>query len=148
MKKGILLRCADKRHCDKVGTAISAAAGGDYNFYELAAPGGAGVLAALRTSCVGETMKGFIRTLMGASGSKEIFLAIHGTSHADHHGCGGYIHGGFEDKYSDPEESKKFSIDQLKEAEKFVKEFAPDAEVRLFYVTFDENGENVVEEVK
>ncbi len=146
MSKAVLIACMDCRHDGKLTDALRDAANVEHHFYHITRAGGAGVLS-----------KGFTERATGVLfetkaalehlGAEEVFLTVHGTSHYDEKGCGGYALCGHGHHYKTPEASHTFSREELALAAARLREESITVPIRTFYVTFGPNGENIVEEV-
>jgi hypothetical protein len=146
MTKAVLVACMDYRHEGKLGQALREAANVDYPFYIVSRAGGAGVLSkgfAERAEGVLFEAKAAIEHL----GASEVFLTIHGTCEHDEKGCGGYALCGHGHHYETPEASRNFSHEELVLAAKRLREEGVLVPIRSFYITFDTEGRNIVEEV-
>jgi carbonic anhydrase len=144
----VIVRCMDKRHWGKLAEAIHTKAGDHYVHYDLTVPGGAGLFASLKSTPDTETLKKYVDIALDKLGAEELHLAVHGSSEHDSHGCGGYALAGFGEHYENPEESRTFSLTELKRAiDSAQKMFPRVKKIRGFYVTFGPKGENIVEEV-
>lgn len=145
MKKAVLIQCMDARQDSKLPDALRRAIGIDYRFYVLAGPGGAGIL----SSIFPEQMSALISNtkISIELGAEEVILTIHGSSEHDGNGCGGYIYSGQGSNYDTVEMSHDFSIEELKNAMFRLVSSGIKVPIRMFYVKFGADGENIVEEV-
>ncbi len=144
----VVLRCMDKRHWGKLAQALDAHTGGQYAVYDVSVPGGAGMLADLGRDPHSGIIKEFIGITVEHLGATEIWLAVHGTHAAGDNGCGAYKLAGHGEHYASPDTSKQFSTTQLKKAAESAKLAFPGIHnVRVFYITFAPDGENIVHDV-
>jgi hypothetical protein len=143
-----MVRCMDKRHWKKLHHALAQKTDENYVHYDLTVPGGAGLFASLQKNPDTDVLKKYVNIAVDKLGADELHLAVHGSSNNDPHGCGGYALEGHGHHYKTAEKSRTFSLSELKKAiENAEKMFPQVKKVRGFYVTFDKNGENIVEEV-
>lgn len=145
--KGVHVRCMDERGTARSHFAVEKTVGGPVKLYELTAPGGAGVLNGLMGEDDKKIMLRNIGICLTSLSCAMVCLSVHGTSHEDGCGCGGYILSGYKDEFSTPERSRIFLTAELRAAASVVREKFPGVTVRAFYVTFAKNGDNIAEEI-
>ena len=146
MKKAVLISCMDYRHDGKLGDAIRNTIGGDHRFYSITRAGGAGVLSQSFT----ERAAGVLfetKAALEQLGASEVFITVHGTCEQDTKGCGGYALCGHGHHYETPEASQLFSHEELRASAAKLRDEGIEVPIRAFYITFGNNGENLVEEV-
>jgi hypothetical protein len=146
-QKTVLFCCMDERHGVAIEEAIRKQTGITRSPYRLTWPGGAGALTELDPEVRASHVRNIKEIAIGALHCEKIFLTVHGTSHEDNHGCGGYILGGFAEAYETPEKSRAFSFDQLKKAAAYLREQGIVVPIEAYYVTFAADGSNMVEKV-
>jgi len=109
--------------------------------YQISMAGGAGILASIEDPSHRESLLKQIDVAVSVLGVEGIILTLHGAGSEDSRGCGGYRVAGL------PDLPQELLAEELRKAEAVLHAVGITIPVRMFIITFAQDGTNLLKEV-